>query len=103
MFAMGSPCRLDVIIRAKRDALRHLPQDHAHKVSVGRANMQGDTHRVLVVGIGAHNSVPIPLTKVGLRGQGGERERAQASRTRGEGEAREGGAIRKVYGQDVLW
>ena len=98
MFALGSPCRFDVVISAKGDALRHLPQNHAHKVSSSRANMQGDAHRVLVIGIGAHNSVPIPLTKVGLRGQGGERERerAQASRTGGEGEAREGGAIRKV-------
>ena len=96
MFALGFPCRFDVVTSAKGDALRHLPQNYAHKVSSSRENMQGDAHRVLVIGIGAHNSVPIPLTKVGLRGQSGERERAQASRTGGEGEAREGGAIRKV-------
>ena len=102
MFALGSPCRFDVVISAKGDALRHLPQNHAHKVSSSRANMQGDAHRVLVIGIGAHNSVPIPLTKSACEARV-ERESAQASRTGGEGEAREGGAIRKVYGQDVPW
>ena len=41
MFALGFPCRFDVLISAKGDAIRYLPQNHAHKVSSSRANMQG--------------------------------------------------------------